>query len=53
MTMIETIEGTKEIRTIITNSSSNIFLKSRKLSDKSLLNKKNVWLSRIERERED
>ena len=37
MTGIGTTEGTKETRTTTTNSSANIFPKSRKLSDKGFV----------------
>ena len=45
MTGIGTTEGTKETRTTTTNSSANIFPKSRKLRDKGFVkSSKMLWV---------
>uniref|UniRef100_A0A1Y3BU73 Uncharacterized protein n=1 Tax=Helianthus annuus TaxID=4232 RepID=A0A1Y3BU73_HELAN len=44
MTGIGTTEGTKETRTTTTNSSANIFPKSRKLSDRGFVKSSKILI---------
>ena len=47
MTGIGTTKGTKETRTTTTNSSANIFPKSRKLSDKGFVKSSKMLMGRF------
>ena len=46
MTGIGTAEGTKETRTRTTNSSTNIFQKSRKLSDRDFVKSSKILMGK-------